>query len=115
MHHFEAELWRWEGDAPWFFLTLPGEISDDVRARAGARRGFGSVRVQVTVGGSTWSTSVFPDSTRGAYVLPVKKSVRVSERIEPGDVVTVALALTLTGGGPQAGPVSCRPAQRTRG
>ncbi|WP_370027863.1 DUF1905 domain-containing protein [Planotetraspora sp. GP83] len=28
----------------------------------GPRRGFGSMRVRVTVGGSTWKTSIFPDS-----------------------------------------------------
>lgn len=93
VHDFDAELWRWEGDAPWHFLTLPGDLSDDVRGRPGAPRGFGSVRVRVTVGGSTWSTSLFPDSKRGAYVLPVKKAVRVAEGLEPGDVVKVSLEL----------------------
>lgn len=93
LHSFDAELWQWEGDAPWHFLTLPAHVSDDVRAGAGAPRGFGSVRVQVTVGSSTWATSVFPDSRRGAYLLPVKKAVRLSEGLEPGDVVRVSLAL----------------------
>ena len=91
MHRFDAALWLWDGDAAWHFVTLPGELSDDLRARAGARRGFGAVRVEVTVGGSTWRTSVFPDSRRGAYLLPVKKEVRSREGLEPGDVVTVEL------------------------
>ena len=94
VHHFDAELWRWEGEAAWYFVTVPGDVSDDVRSRAGARRGFGSVRVHVTVASSTCSTSVFPDSKRGAYLLPVKKSVRAREGLEPGDVVSVSLALT---------------------
>ena len=93
MYRFDAELWLWDGDAAWHFVTLPGEVSDDVRARAGARRGFGSVRVRVTVGGTSWSTSVFPDSTRGAYILPVKKDVRVRESLDVGDRVSVQLEL----------------------
>lgn len=91
METFTAELWLWDGEAAWHFLTLPGELSDDLRARDGARRGFGSVRVQVTIGGTTWRTSVFPDAKRGAYVLPVKKDVRARERLEVGDRVTVEL------------------------
>ena len=93
MYRFDAELWLWDGDAAWHFVTLPGEVSDDVRARAGGRRGFGSVRVRVTVGSTSWPTSVFPDSTRGAYILPVKKDVRAQERLEVGDRMSVQLDL----------------------
>jgi hypothetical protein len=89
---FEAELWSSESFAAWAFLTLPAEVGDDVRLRAGPPRGFGSVRVEVSVGGSTWRTSVFPDKARG-YVLPVKSAVRRSEGLELGDRVAVRLSL----------------------
>ena len=49
------------------------------------------MRVEATIGGSTWRTSVFPESAGDSYVLPVKKPVRVAERIEPGDKVEVRL------------------------
>lgn len=92
---FRAELWEWDGKGGWFFLTLPDELADDIRARTddGLRRGFGSVRVEVTIGGSTWRTSVFPDTASGSFVLPVKKQVRTAERIEPGETVDVALVI----------------------
>ena len=93
MYRFVTELWLWEGDAAWHFVTLPADVSDDVRDRSGARRGFGSVRVQVTVGATTWRTSVFPDTRRGAYLLPVKKEVRTREGLELGDRVAVRLEL----------------------
>ena len=92
---FRAELWEWEAKGGWFFVTLPDELADDIRARTddGLRRGFGSVRVEATVGGSTWRTSVFPDTTSGSFVLPVKKPVRIAEGIEPGDTVDVSLVV----------------------
>lgn len=94
MYEFEAALWLWEGDASWHFLTVPDGVSDDIDARTeDQRRGFGSVRVRVTVGSTTWSTSVFPDSKRQAYVLPVKKAVRSSESLDIGDQVPVVLEL----------------------
>ncbi|HUW02000.1 MAG TPA: DUF1905 domain-containing protein [Acidimicrobiales bacterium] len=94
MYEFEAELWLWDGDAAWHFLTVPEGVSDDLEARTdGRRRGFGSVRVRVTVGSTTWSTSVFPDSKRQAYVLPVKQAVRTAESIGLGDGVAVSLDL----------------------
>lgn len=94
MYDFEAPLWLWEGEAAWWFVTVPTEVSDDVRARtAGARRGFGSVRVEATIGATTWSTSVFPDARSGCYLLPVKKAVRTAERLDAGDPAHVRLRL----------------------
>ena len=88
---FSAPLWEWSAQGGWFFVTLPEAASDDIREVPRMPRGFGSVRVRVTVGGSTWTTSVFPDSKQGSYVLPLKKAVRTAEGIEEGDDVDVAL------------------------
>jgi len=90
---FEAELWLHDGEAGWHFVTLPVEVAEQVRAEAGEPRGFGSVRVEVTVGGSTWRTSVFPDSRTGSFVLPVKAEVRRREDLLAGDVVEIGLVV----------------------
>lgn len=89
---FAAELWRWAARRAdsWTFVTLPAEASEEIRARtAGRPRGFGSVRVRVSLGDSTWLTSIFPDSKSGAYVLPVKQAVRRAESLAVGDVASV--------------------------
>ena len=93
VHRFEAELWLWKDDAAWHFVSLPDSVADEIDEQAGPRRGFGSVPVQVTIGSSTWSTSVFPDSKRATYLLPVKKQVRNREGVGAGDVVTVQLSV----------------------
>ena len=85
---FAAPLWRYPGADGWHFVSLPPEISMDITdISTGIRRGFGSVRVAVTVGSTSWRTSIFPDSKTGVYLLPVKKAVRVAERLEVGDQV----------------------------
>jgi hypothetical protein len=88
---FTAPLWEWDAQGGWFFVTLPEEAADDIREVPRMPRGFGSVRVRVTVGSTTWSTSVFPDSKLGSYVLPVKKSVRTAEGLDAGGDVLVEL------------------------
>ena len=88
-------LWIWKGEAAgrWYFLTVPDEQSGELRAEAfGNRRGFGSVRVEATVGDVTWRTSVFP-LNGGGYLLPVKAEVRKRARLAAGDEVTVSLDL----------------------
>jgi hypothetical protein len=92
---FSADLWEWTGKAAWFFVTLPVDDAEDIREMVPDRRGFGSVRVEVEVGSSRWKTSVFPDSSSGSYVLPVKKSIREAEGVAEGDTVDVTLRLLL--------------------
>ncbi len=93
-YRFDARLWLYDEDGGWVFATVPEDVSDDIADRTdGTRRGFGSVRVEVTVGGTTWRTSVFPSKQLGAYVLPVKKDVRVREDADVGDTVAFALEL----------------------
>ena len=96
---FTAPLWRWTAreestDAgAWSFVTLPPEVADEVRDRAGEPRGFGSVRVHVEAVGRAWDTSVFPDAASGGFVLPVKKAIRVAGDVGEGDDLTVTLSL----------------------
>ncbi|MEV0902348.1 DUF1905 domain-containing protein [Actinoplanes sp. NPDC049802] len=93
---FESELWIWDARKAdtWTFVSLPADVSEEIRERAGGlSRGFGSLRVRATLGGSTWTTSVFPDSGRGAFVLPVKKAVRAAESVAAGDTARVTVEL----------------------
>jgi hypothetical protein len=92
--HFRAELWLHDAEGPWHFVTLPGDLADEVAQRSAATpRGFGSVKVEATVGSTTWSTSLFPDTATRSYVLPVKKAVRQAEALVVGDPVEVDLEL----------------------
>src|SRR6185437_14812351 len=85
---FAGPLWPHAGPDGWHFVTLPAGISADIKGlTAGPRRGFGSVRVAVTVGATSWQTSIFPSREAGSYVLPVKRSVQVAEGIDAGDEV----------------------------
>jgi hypothetical protein len=76
------------------FMSVPEEVSGEIHAHAlMIRRGFGSVKVEVTLDDVTWRTSVFPSKSTGGYFLPVKIDVVRKTGIEPGDDVTVELEL----------------------
>lgn len=92
---FESTVYRWEArtDASWFFVDLPEDASEAIRELQdpALRRGFGAVRVRATIGGSTWSTSMFPSNGTGPYVLPLKRAVRDAEGLGEGDAVTARI------------------------
>jgi len=88
---FTAELWEWhaQGDTragSWHFVTLPKNISDDIKTftRHKTKKGFGSVRVKARCGETDWLTSLFPSKEQQAYLLPIKKSVRTAEKLSKG-------------------------------
>jgi hypothetical protein len=94
MYVFNAELWQYDGPGAWYFLSLPPDIADDIRAEFGAQAaGFGSIKVEAAVRSTQWTTSLFPDKARGTYLLPIKKSVRAAENLEVGDMATVSLRI----------------------
>ena len=91
-----AALWLWSGEGgSWHFITVPEEDAAEFRAESLSRRaGFGSVKVEATINGVTWRTSVFPQKG-GGYILPVKAKVRRDAGISAGDTVTVRLGLVV--------------------
>jgi hypothetical protein len=82
----------WTGGS-WHFITIPEGDADEIRAHSLLHRGgFGSVKVEATIGTVAWRTSVFPQKS-GGYILPVKADVRRRAGIGAGDEVTVGLEL----------------------
>lgn len=90
---FDAPAWEWNGKGAWTFVALPEEIAQDIRYFSGPRRGFGSLRVEATLGESRWKTSIFPDRKRNSFLLPLKAAVRKAENITAGSTVHVSLRL----------------------
>jgi hypothetical protein len=86
------ETWTSENGS-WHMLVIPAKHSGQIRAHAfGTPRGFRSVRVEASIEGVVWRTSVFPTRS-GGYFLPVKADVRRRAEIAGGDEVTVQLEL----------------------
>jgi hypothetical protein len=100
--HHTGPLWIWTTDkapASWHFITIDGETGDAIKATSIMRRlegnrsrGFGSMKVTATIGGTSWATSIFPKDV-GGWMLPVKAAVRKAEGIAAGDIVKVGLSV----------------------
>ncbi|GAA0929081.1 DUF1905 domain-containing protein [Pseudonocardia zijingensis] len=94
---FSAELWEWRGPAPFYWLTVPEDGCEYVRAEAAeASYGWGAIPVRVRIGATEWETSLLPRD--GGYVLPVKDAVRKAEGVGLGDVVEIGMTVAPRGG-----------------
>lgn len=80
--------------AGWYFINVDKKQSAEItKLYAEKRKGFGSIRVLVTLGECSWNTSIFPDAKSGVYLLPLKAAVRKKEGITGGDRVTCTVTI----------------------
>lgn len=87
---FSGTIWFWRGPAPWYFVTVPAQQCRDLRAiSSSVSYGWGVIPVQVRIGKTVWTTSLFPKD--GSYIVPIRASARKAEGLEEGDDVTVQL------------------------
>lgn len=93
-YKLKAKVWVYPGPAAWHFVTLPKKESAQIKKGfQGLERGWGSFPVAVTVGKTTWKTSIFPDKKAGAYLLPIKSEVRKKEKIFEDQTITFNLEI----------------------
>ena len=90
---FTSELFPWEANPSFIFVAVPQEDADAIDDATSLVGGFGSVKVNVQIGKTAWSTSLFPSKEMETYVMPLKKAVRKAEGIEVGDTAEVTIEL----------------------
>lgn len=89
-----SEVWLYPGMSGWHFISLSKKNAALIKAAYGAHaRGFGSLPVTVTIGKTSWDTSIFPDKRSSTYLLPLKASVRKAEDIFADDRVSFEIRI----------------------
>jgi len=88
---FEGPVVEWRGPAPYYFVAVPEDESADIKLAATGVEYWGQVPVVVRIGGTEFTTALFPKD--GRYLLPVKDVVRSEAGIDVDDVVQVALSV----------------------
>ena len=89
---FSGDVWLWRGPAPHHFVWVPEDDAAQIEDVAAAvTYGWGMIPVTVQLGGSTWTTSLWPKD--GGYIVPLKLAVRRAEAVDVGDTVKIRLTL----------------------
>ncbi len=86
---FAGGVIEWRGPAPFYFVAIPEEESEDIKFAAKGMEYWGQVPVVALIGETEFTTALFPKD--GRYLLPVKDVVRRAEQVQVDEVVTVAL------------------------
>jgi hypothetical protein len=88
---FTSEVIEWRGPAPYLFVAMTPEDSEDLKEEARGLIYWGQVPVHVTIGETEFTTALFPKG--GRYLVPVKVAVQQAEAIGEGAVAEVVVRL----------------------
>ena len=91
---FTDAVFEWRGPAPYHFVWVPEDdalVIQDVAAAI--TYGWGMIPVAVTIGTTTWTTSLWPKD--GGYIVPLKAAVRRAEDVHIGDSVSIRLDIAI--------------------
>lgn len=89
---FVGRVIEWRGPSPYYYAEVPPPVSEDIlEVATSVSYGWGAIPVDARVGGTAFSTSLFPKD--GRYLLPLRDSVRRAEGIGVNDRVAVEMQL----------------------
>lgn len=97
-YSFNDVIKRWVGSkSTWHYVSLPQAMSDEIHTLSQyhqtKRRGWGAVKVDVTVQDQQWQTSIFPAFEDGRYALFLKADIRKQLAVAAGSEIAVTLTL----------------------
>lgn len=95
---FSDVIKQWLGSkSTWHYISLPVAMSDEIHTLSQyhqtKRRGWGAVKVGVSVGDQHWQTSIFPAFEGKRYALFLKADVRKQLGVAVGSEITVSLTV----------------------
>jgi hypothetical protein len=88
---FSAPLWRYTGAGGWHFVSLPEDLSAEIRAMFKTEEeGWGRLKATALIGEQEWKTAIWYDAKKHTYLLPIKAEVRRTQQLQL-DVVVEAV------------------------
>ncbi len=89
---FSAEMWQHGSPGGWFFVSLPKDMSREIREHLGwQEEGWGRMKVTAQIGEQIWDTAIWFDSKAGTYLLPVKAEIRKRSNLRAGEPIGIML------------------------
>jgi hypothetical protein len=91
---FDALLWRSDGPGGWHFVSLPPEMSSEIRLHfQSEEQGWGRLSAEVTLGSIAWESALWFDTKRNTYLLPIKTEIRREARLTADATLSVVVRI----------------------
>ncbi len=89
-YEFIAKMWRDTIPGGWCFVTLPQDISNEIRTHLRSQEeGWGRMKAAAEIEGFKWDTAIWFDSKAKTHLLPVKAEIRKKANLEINQEIKV--------------------------
>ena len=93
-YQFTASIWQDPGAGGWHFVSLPADISKEIRSSLRwQEEGWGRMKAQIQVGEVIWESAIWFDTKHNTYLLPVKAAVRKQLKLQVNDEVEMLVRI----------------------
>ncbi len=76
-YRFSGKLWKSAGAGGWYFVSVPPEISKEIRQNLKwQEEGWGRMKVVAKTENVKWDTAIWFDKKKKTYLLPIKAQIR---------------------------------------
>ena len=91
-YEFTATPWKYAGQGGWYFVSLPAEMSAEIRENLKwQEEGWGRLKAKAKTGKSEWQTAIWFDTKHMSYLLPLKAEVRKKENITANQEISITI------------------------
>lgn len=89
---FIAKVWQYDGPNGWFFVSLPVEMSKEIRDNLKwQEEGWGRLKATAQIENVEWKTAIWFDTKSNTYLLPLKADIRKKCSIEKEQILEIIL------------------------
>lgn len=93
-YRFSAKIWRYKSQGGWFFVSLPLDLSEEIRSQLKwQEEGWGRMKATARIEKIEWETAIWFDSKLKTYLLPLKKEIRIKAQLKLDDEIPVEVSL----------------------
>lgn len=93
-YNFSAKLWQHSSPGGWFFVSLPLDVSKEIRENLKwQEEGWGRMKASATIGKFEWNTAIWFDKKWNTYLLPIKTEIRKKACLQLDKVIAVSISI----------------------
>ena len=82
-YEFNAMPWKYAGPAGWVFVSIPDQMSKEIRKTfKNEEAGWGRLKTIAKLGNTEWQTAIWFVSKLNTYLLPLKSEIRKKEKLD---------------------------------
>ena len=91
-YEFTTTLWQHSATGGWHFVSLPEATATEIRTLLkSSEEGWGRLKATAKIGTTEWKTAIWFDTKRNTYLLPIKATIRIQEKLELGEPIKISI------------------------